>query len=181
MRAFSPASVDYLERLKRTLSPIESDASKDLIREFEGELHGLSEAESLERIRQLGEPSEIAGHFKLESDAPWMPSRKAGRMELLGLSVYGLGWIPFSFIAWVIGVALIANSAFWTQRQKVVAAMLPALVLVSFAFLAFLWTFLATKSLSAPVAWTALVAGNLGGGIASTLIAFQMFARQLKG
>lgn len=181
MRTYSPASVDYLERLKRVLSPIESEASNDLIREFEDELQGLSEDESVERIRQLGEPSEIAAHFHLESEIRVPSPRKARSFDLIGLATYGLGWIPFSLIAWAVGVFMIGSSTIWTQRQKLIAIFVPALAMISFSFLAFLWIFLSTKSLSAPVAWSALVTGNLAGGAASAIIAVQMFARQRKG
>ena len=121
-----PLSRDYLVRLQKAARRLPRTRRKELVEEVEAHLRealpaNLSEAETREVLKRLGEPEQIAAEA---STRDLMPERIAVFLLLSsGIILPGLGWIA--------GLVLLWRSRTWSQRDKLIGTIVPGTVYVT--------------------------------------------------
>ena len=121
-----PLSRDYLMRLQKAARRLPRTRRKELVEEVEAHLRealpvNLSEAETREVLKRLGEPEQIAAEA---STRDLMPERIAVFLLLSsGVILPGLGWIA--------GLVLLWRSRTWSQRDKLIGTIVPGTVYVT--------------------------------------------------
>ncbi len=113
----------YLARLDAALRDVEParrrEISEDVrahIAEARAALAAESDADLLNLVDRLGDPSELAREARDRVDAP--PQLAAHRE---GWGWVELGAIALTVAAWPIGALLVALSAIWRRREKTIA------------------------------------------------------------
>lgn len=142
----------YLRALDAALAELPHGIAVELREGVAEELTGLDAHETASRIRELGDPREVALAAAAESDAA--PPRDgtiaapapaaAGVREpaprpylvdtrgfaLTGALVLGFGGFLVPFAGWVVGASLVTSSRFWYRREKAFALLAPVVTAV---------------------------------------------------
>lgn len=134
---------DYLERLDAALAHVPYATAREIREGVEEELRSLDAAAAHERIRELGDPRQIAtaaaGSLR-EGPTPagatggepqWAPVPPARPstaspiyVVLTGLAVaFGMWVVPI--VGWIAGIVLMWMSAVWRRWEKIVATAVP--------------------------------------------------------
>jgi hypothetical protein len=113
-----PLVRDYLKRLKKAARRLPRARRKELLGEIEAHLNealpaGVSEAEALNVLERLGEPTEIVA--ETESGL----GERAGKNEWLAIPLLLFGGFAL-MIGWCVGFALLWSSKIWTTRDKLI-------------------------------------------------------------
>jgi hypothetical protein len=118
-----PLARDYLKRLKKAAASLPRTRRNELLGEIESHLTealpaGASEAEALNVLERLGEPTEIVA----EAGTGQVPAR-AGLNEWLAIPFLLFGGVFITVVGRFIGVVLLWNSRIWTARDKLIGTL----------------------------------------------------------
>ena len=137
-----PLARDYLKRLEKAAAILPRARRNELLGEIESHLSealpaGASEAEALNVLERLGEPTDIVA----EAGTGQAPAR-AGLLEWMAIPLLLAGGFIF-IVGWFVGVVLLWTSRIWTVRDKLIGTLV---VPGGLATGVFLMTFAATSS-----------------------------------
>lgn len=115
----------YLGRLELELQDVPFERRKEIVDEIRGHIaearRGLGEetdAELLNLLDRLGDPSEIAAEARGDRAAPSSSSEnRLGVLEILA--------VLFTVLIWPVGVMLLWASPAWSTRQKLIGMLVP--------------------------------------------------------
>lgn len=138
---------EYLERLDAALGAVPYATAREIRAGVEEELRSLDPTEADERMRELGDPADIAAAAAAGSlretpvtpswaadgatAPPWTPGRTRANgtaspvyVVLTGLAIaVGLWVVPIA--GWIAGIVLLWSSVVWRRWEKVVATVVP--------------------------------------------------------
>ena len=122
-----PLVTDYLLTVERGLAPLprhrRDEILDDLRDHLDAELgYAATEADVLNVLERLGDPTEIAAFARAEEGVVRAP-RLVTEWVALGLLTLGGAMIPF--VGWLVGVTLVWRSPVWTRGDKLMATLLP--------------------------------------------------------
>jgi len=158
---------DYLHRLAQASTGLPAGERAELleqIREHIAADRADAPDDGPARVRtvldRLGPPEEVAAAAGAQAPAPAPPGGPA--REVAAVLLLGVGWVAGG-LGWLVGLVLAWTSPRWAVRQKVLATLLPAPVLI-----ALLMTHAVTVATHAPLA--AVVLPLLLAGLATTVL-----------
>jgi hypothetical protein len=117
-----PLARDYLKRLKKAAANLPRARRKELLGEIESHLSealptDASEAEALNVLERLGDPTEI-----VTEAAGQAPTARAGLLEWMAIPLLLIGGFIVG-VGWVVGVVLLWTSRIWTLRDKLIGTL----------------------------------------------------------
>lgn len=126
---------DYLERLDAALAHVPYATAREIREGVEEELRSLDAAAAHERIRELGDPRQIATAAAGESAAAALAPAPTAALRGTSSPTYvvitalavGIGAFVVPLLGWFAGIALLWSSAVWRTWEKVLATASPLL------------------------------------------------------
>jgi hypothetical protein len=126
----------YMRDLKRELRALPRERRQEILEDIDGHIdeslgrNGTATgADARTLLEQLGEPSEIASDAR---ERFGIPPVRFGAVEKWAVFLLAFGfWI--AGVGWLLGVFFLWSSNAWKRREKLIATLSPAAILVSFA------------------------------------------------
>lgn len=135
---------DYLQRLDAALGPVPYVTAREIRAGVEEELLALDAAAADERMRELGDPADIAaaasGSLRETPSwaadgataPPWQaapPARASGTASpvyvVLTTLAIGVGLWVVPVVGWIAGIVLLWSSVVWRRWEKILATAVP--------------------------------------------------------
>lgn len=126
---------EYLHRLDRASAGLPAGERAELLEQIRDHI-AAARADAPDdgpaRVRtvldRLGTPEEVAAAAGAQAPAPTPPGGPA--REVVAVLLLGVGWVVGG-LGWLVGLVLAWTSPRWAVRQKVLATLLPAPVLIA--------------------------------------------------
>lgn len=134
------ATADYLTRLDDALRDVPHGIAAEIRAGIAEELSSLDPDAAEQRIRQLGDPRQIAREALdagTETPAPpvfaarptAVPTTSTRGFAIISALALGFAGYIVPFAGWLVGIVLVAMSSMWRTGEKVVAIVAPVVVL----------------------------------------------------
>lgn len=118
----------YLAELESALYDAPAGLRAEIVAGVREELEGLTSDEAIERMRELGDPAFIAAEALAADPVPEPPSHRTA--SLVAALVLIFGSIVLPIVGGLIGLAWVSWSKAWSRREKLVAWVIPAVIVV---------------------------------------------------
>jgi hypothetical protein len=120
-----PVAADYLKRLDRAASGLASGPRQELLRNIEEHLSqalvpGMSDADALTVLEQLGTPEEIVA---AEIPEATVRPQTAGMRDWAAIVLLLLGGFALG-VGWLLGLILLWGSRTWATKDKLIATLI---------------------------------------------------------
>ena len=129
----------YLAELETALAGIAPETRNGILHGVREELHGLSEADAVLRIQELGDPEFIASEARAQAasfeEYASQASREPRWFSVVAALLIMLGGIVIPILGSVAGLVMMWFSTTWSRKEKWIATLIPVAVALLAALL----------------------------------------------